>query len=422
MLQSLVIMLREGIEAALVVGLALGYIQKTGRERLRPAVWAGLGLALVASVLGALALQSLPVHEELVEGFLMLVAAVFVGATMIWMHRASTRLSGDIRKSVDEAAARSTGGAWTLGLFIFFMTLREGAEAVLFLSAATVSASGLWSLLGALTGLALAVAFAVAFFKGSIQLDLRRFFLATTFILAVLVVELLLHAYHEFSEAGWLPATQTTMAVVGPAVNNSVLFVLAVMSFPLVLWWTGRKDAAAQAPASASDAHGPEARKARALATRRRAWGAAWIGASAVVLALLVAQHVRSQRELVRPEALPVTFADGVAVIPFSALPPDHQQHYVADFGDDAMRFFVYVVKDGPNAGPRACLDACEMCGDKGYVQQQDRMICINCGAEIFPPSLGQSGGCNPIPLEFEVSGGDLVVKEADLRAAAARW
>jgi len=409
-LQSLIIALREGIEAALVVGLTLSYLQRTGRRDLRGAVFAGVGLAVLGSVLGALALSLLRLSEELVEGILMLVAATFVGTTLAWMHRASRKLSSDIRSKVDEAAGG--GGAWALGLFVFFMIVREGAEMVLFLAAVSLSSSGLLTLAGTALGLALAIAFAVAFFRGALELDLKRFFGVTTFILAVLVVELLLHAYHEFSEIGLLPATHLTMAIVGPAVKNSVLFVMALVLAPIVALVVPGSKPAETAPA---EADGPEARLQRAASSRRRRWVVTYAVGILVVGGLLLADWIAGRRALVLPPSQAVQLEGGVLRLDAAALSADEQHRYVVDVSGVPVRFFVWKI----GHEPRVALDACEICGPIGYVQQERQLICVNCGAEIYPPSLGQQGGCNPIPLPFEMDGATLVIPRAALEAAA---
>lgn len=415
MLQSLVITLREGIEAALIVGLTLSYLEKTGRRDLKPAVWHALGLAILGSVIGALLLQSVvSVSEELVEGTLMLVAAVFVGTTMLWMHRAGKRLAGDIRQKVDAAGERRGGGAWALGLFVFFMVMREGAETVLFLSAISLSSSGASSLLGAALGLALAAAFALAFFKGAIQLDFRRFFLATTFILGVLVVELLLHSYHEFAEIGWLPANQSTMAIVGPAVKNSVLFVFALLALPMVLYLAPSSERAKDADVS-TGASGPEARKLRADAFRRKAWGVAFLATGSTIIGLLFFDYLESKKMSEPGKATILAVEGNVVRVPLEGLEADKQHLFVVDIGDHPVRFFVFVA----GHEPKVCLDACEICGSTGYVQDGRQLICINCGAEIYPPSLGQSGGCNPIPLPFTLVDGAVVISRSALEAGA---
>ena len=344
----------------------------------------------------------------------MLVAAIFVGTTMLWMHHAGKRLSGDIRQKVDAAGEAGGGGAWALGLFVFFMVMREGAETVLFLSAISLSSSGVSSLLGALLGLALAALFALAFFKGAIQLDLKRFFFATTFILGVLLVELLLHSYHEFAEVGWLPANQSTMAIVGPAVKNSVLFVFALLALPMVLYLAPSSTRATAADASA-DAAGPEARKARADAFRRKAWGTAFLAIGSLVIGLLFFDYLDSKKMSEPGMATKLVLEGGLVKVALEGLEADKQHLFVVDVDGHPVRFFIFVL----GHEPKVCLDACEICGSTGYVQDGRQLTCLNCGAGIYPPSLGQSGGCNPIPLPFTLIDGAVVVSLEALQASA---
>src|SRR6185369_6761961 len=121
MLEALVIVLREGVEAALVVAIVLSYLKKTGREALTPWVWAGVGLALIGSVAGAITLDRLKLDSETLEGPLMLIGAVFVFTLVWWMNKAAKGLKREIESKVEVAAARTEGQAgWGVLLFALF--------------------------------------------------------------------------------------------------------------------------------------------------------------------------------------------------------------------------------------------------------------------------------------------------------------
>ena len=133
MLQALVVTLREGVEAALIVGITLVYLAKIGRPQLRRVVYWALGAALAASMAGAVVLSRTGFNQDVFEGWVMLLAAFFV-VTMIWfMARAARTLKGQIETKVGSLAG--TGSKIGLFLFVFLMVLREGVETVLILSA-----------------------------------------------------------------------------------------------------------------------------------------------------------------------------------------------------------------------------------------------------------------------------------------------
>ncbi len=243
MLQSFVVMLREGVEAALVVGIILVALERTGRKDLKRPVWLGLGLAVLASVAAAIALPLLPIREETYEGALYWVSAAFVISMLLWVHRHARTLKRAIEEKVSAAASATASGgtrreAWGLGGFAFLMLFREGAEAVMFLAAVKLTTEAMLAFIGTVLGLAASVAFGVLFVRGTLRIDLRRFFAVTQWVLALFVVQLVVNGYHELSEAGVLPATQRSMALVEPIVRNNVFFVAALASIPLLIWLT----------------------------------------------------------------------------------------------------------------------------------------------------------------------------------------
>src|SRR5882757_245919 len=148
MLEALVITLREGVEAALIIGITLAYLAKIGRSELNRTVYAGLVSAFVASIGIAVALSKTNFNPDLFEGWIMLVAAFFV-VSMVWfMSRAAKSLKGNIERKVGGLA--DNGSRVGLFLFVFLMVLREGVETVLILSAVSLTTSELLSFLGTL--------------------------------------------------------------------------------------------------------------------------------------------------------------------------------------------------------------------------------------------------------------------------------
>ena len=159
MLSAFIIALREGVEAALVVGIILVYLSRTGRTHLSRFVWGGVALATALSLAVAVALDRFQISEDGFEGVLLLVAAFFVVTMIVWMNRVARNLKKDIEKKVEEYAGRAGSAAgWGIGLFVFLMVLREGAELALILRAVEVSTEGLQTWIGTAAGIAAAAA------------------------------------------------------------------------------------------------------------------------------------------------------------------------------------------------------------------------------------------------------------------------
>lgn len=208
MFPSLLIGLREGLEAALIVGLVLGVLQKMDKNEYKPIIWYGVAAATLISVLSALAIQLVGARlegraEEIFEGLTMFLAAAVLTWMIFWMQRMSRQMQKGLENEVRTAVQQSQ----TLGLFgiAFFAVLREGIETALFLSAAAMTASTRESLIGGLIGIFIAILLGWALFASTIRLDIRRFFQVTSVLLILFAAGLLTHGVHEFYEAGLIP-------------------------------------------------------------------------------------------------------------------------------------------------------------------------------------------------------------------------
>ncbi|HYU34134.1 MAG TPA: Fe-S-containing protein [Thermoanaerobaculia bacterium] len=421
MFESLIVSLREGVEAALVVGIIVAFLRKEGYDRYLGMVWAGIGAATVASLLGAWALYRWAVNEEAFEGLLYLGSALVVGSMMVWMWRHSHALSGEMKGSLARILAheRTASAAAGLFAFTFLMVFREGVETVFFLSALSLTTSGLMASLGVLIGLGTAVVFGVLFVRGSLRIDLGRFFKITGIALGIFVLQLLVNGYHELSEAGWVPANETTMATIGPLVRNEVFFIAAVVLLPLVMLLVpGRGRGGAEA---VSVTGGAEARLERAQASRQAR--ARVLGASLgiVILAVLGLGFVYAQAPAALSPAEPVSFAaDGRVHIPLASFHGTALRRFSVRVDGQAVRFIAVPIEEGGEIA--TAFDACDICGPRGYFQDGTSIVCLHCGSAIYPPSIGHSGGCNPAPLAARVEGGELVIARADLAAGAPRF
>jgi high-affinity iron transporter len=426
MFESLIVTLREGVEAALMVGIIVAFLRKEGSERYLGAVWAGIVTATAASLAGAYLLRGAVLNEEVFEGLLYVVSAILVATLLLWMWRHSHALSGEMKGSLARILARegakgARSVALGLFLFTFLMIFREGIETVLFLSALSLTTTGLLSFLGATIGLALAVVFGVLFVRGSVRIDLGRFFKITGIALLIFLLQLLLNGYHELSEAGWLPANERTMATVGPLVKNEFFFVIAVLALPLLMLLIpgrGGRSGRNETPPieGAAEANPADLRLARAAGRRQgraRAWGAT-LGIA--ILAILGLGFVYAQPPASLSAATPVEVtggSGGVVRIPLASFHGQKLERFVVQIDGRPVRFIAVPVDSQGHIA--TAFDACLICGARGYYQEGSGIFCLHCGSVINPASIGRAGGCNPIPLASRVEGRDLVLAAADL-------
>jgi len=422
-MEALVITLREGMEAALVVGLILTYLNRTGRDALRRWLYAGLGLAVIASILGAVgfSLAGFDPENEVLEGTLLAIAAVLVFSLVVWMWRASRGIKQRVESQLEaltasDVQARRQG--WGLLAFVFFMVFREGVEMILFLAALSLAETpDLVGLIGGLAGLGLAVLFGILFVKGSLRINLRRFFAVTGFVLMVLVARLAAGSLHEFFEVGLLPSTPSLLAVIGFIVKDSTstLILIALVTLPVLTMLPEmrlRPEVLAELPNETR----PERRKRLATLYRSRNWQAALVSVTlATVLPLGTAAYAIG-RAGYRPEPQAVTVrADRMVHIPVESLAPGQLNLYFYQ-GAEVNVTFMVIKRD--EADIAVALNACGICPPRGYHQEGNVLICDNCNAPINVETVGMPGGCNPIPLSASLAGVEVLIAAADLEGA----
>ncbi len=416
MFETLTITLREGIEAALVIGIILAYLGKTNKQTQKKYVYAGIIAAVAGSIATAVVIQLLKAEwSDFVGGLMFFVAAFFLATMLIWMHRTSKHIKQDIEQGIEGALNK-----WqTLGVLAltFVMIYREGAEIVLFLSATTKEAGPLVALEGT-TGLALAALFGYMFIKGSMRMNLGRFFKITGIMLAIIIFQLIAGGIHEWSEVGVITLNPIGMSIIGPLVKDSasIVFTGIMLGFLVLLFvmvpWKQQIDIHAL--------EGIEKRKALGAARRERTRKIV----TGIIAGLLILIFVSSQISALptgtdpAPEKLsaagdvvkiPATSADGNLhkyVCDMQNMPANCPMH--GSDGKANVRILAIQKTDGSTA---VAYDACNLCGAVGFVQEGDQLICKRCGAPIDRDTVGQEGGCNPLPVRNTVNNSQIMIK-----------
>jgi FTR1 family protein len=414
-LSAFLIALREGVEAALVVGIILVYLSRTGRQQLARFVWSGVAAAAALSLAVAIALQRWQISEDGFEGVLLLVAAFFVVTMIVWMNRVARHLKKDIESKVEAYAAKAGQAAgWGIFFFVFLMVVREGAELALILRAVELSSEGLQTWIGTAAGIAAAVAVGVFFFKGTLRVQLSRFFAVTSVILMLVALQLALTGVHELSEARWLPSSKNEMAVIGPIVNNEIFFFVFVFGAAALLifreWQTVSHSRAAQEASTNAEKRLVESRN-----RRQRRWMAAAAVASLAVILVLTADFIYARANSAPPSARLIAASGKQVRVPISDVDDGKLHIFLTDAGGQSLRFLVIKKSNGWGTA----LDACRICGAEGYRQDGQNVICRHCGSAIYVPTIGEAGGCNPIGVPARVEGTDLVLDTAALTLAA---
>lgn len=201
------IMLREGIEAALIVGIIASYLKQTGRPHAVPWVWVGIVLAVLLCAAVAAAIvwtgREYPQkQQELLEGVVALIAVAILTSMVFWMKKAGKSIKGELQHSIDAALEKGKGWTWGLVGMAFLAVAREGLESVFFLLAIVQQDPTRVALVGASLGLALAVALGFAMYYGSIRMNLQRFFRITSVFIIFVAAGLLAGSLAKLHEAG----------------------------------------------------------------------------------------------------------------------------------------------------------------------------------------------------------------------------
>jgi high-affinity iron transporter len=219
MLATFFLMLREGLEAALIVGIVAAYLVKIGRRDALPKVAIGVGAAIGLSVaiglVVTLTIERLPILvQDTLEGIAALLAVAVLTWMLFWMRRQGRALKGELEHGVDLAISEGTTAA-LVGL-AFVAVIREGVETVLFLiPILSFNGTGVDTVLGGLLGLAVAAGFGWAIFVAGARVNLRRFFTVTGTVLIFVSAGLVAFAIAEFGEAGLFANTGATFDLNG---------------------------------------------------------------------------------------------------------------------------------------------------------------------------------------------------------------
>ncbi|HNM38067.1 MAG TPA: FTR1 family protein, partial [Anaerolineales bacterium] len=208
--------LREGLEAALIIGIVLGALQKIRRTDLAPALWMGTLAALGVSILTAVILTLFGLSledgaEQIYEGITMLLAAGILTWMIFWMSGQAKNIKTELEDGINKAVA-TTGKRAVFGL-AFLAVVREGVELALFITAAffagnseNVTTNIILTLTGVVLGLGTAVLLGWSLLAATARLNLRRFFQITGYLLILFAAGLVAHGIHEFNEVGWIPS------------------------------------------------------------------------------------------------------------------------------------------------------------------------------------------------------------------------
>jgi high-affinity iron transporter len=275
MIPTLVIALREGVEASLIVGIIAAFLVKEGRGDAIKQMWMGvaiavalcIGIAVLLRVVG----EQLPQREqEGLETVIGLIAVSAVTYMIVWMRRHARGIKAELEGHA--TAALAVGSTMALVAMAFLAVLREGFETSVFLLAAFQDASDTTAAgAGATIGLIAAIAIGLGIYRGGVRINLSRFFRVTGLILVFVAAGLLATSLHTAHEAGWFnglqgqavdlswlvqPGTISGSLLTGmlglqpqPTVGETLIYLLYAVPMTLYVLWPDRLRPRRRAPA-----------------------------------------------------------------------------------------------------------------------------------------------------------------------------
>ncbi len=224
MITSILLSLREGLEAALIISVVLGALRRAGRADLHRWLWAGVASAILVSLATAALLRLVDAElvgkaEQIFEGSTLLLAAVVLTWMIFWMRGEAGHMRSRLESNVRQAATTQGGGA--LYLLAFIAVVREGIELALYLTAASLSLTGMQTLLGTAIGLSAACLTGYLIYTTTLKLNLQRFFQITGLILILFAAGLVGRSVAEFNEAGLIPAIVNPIWDLNPVLSDN---------------------------------------------------------------------------------------------------------------------------------------------------------------------------------------------------------
>lgn len=219
-LGSFIVLFRECFEAALIVGIILSFLNRTGQQQFIKTVTYGVIAAIFASIAMGVAFNMLSIEfegktEQIFEGITMLVTALLLSTMIVYMMRVKPGV-----KQIESEAVQSIGGgnAWGLFALVFFSVFREGVETVLFMIGLDLTGSSN-GLLGGILGAAVGIGLVYLIFQGIIRLNFKMLFNVTNALLILIASGLVAHGIHELQEAGYVPIVIEHLWDINPALN-----------------------------------------------------------------------------------------------------------------------------------------------------------------------------------------------------------
>lgn len=398
------------VPLAMLMALAAKKTADSGMQK----VWQGIrwgiigALFIVVAKLGTKNAVSREVYESLVTVFALIGELGLI--IFLWRGEAKTDRLGKPTQSM-------------LFLVVLTLTLYHAFSLLLFpvsvvqASDTAFSLDVLLRMAGFLVGISLTVLTGLAVRKAGEALTFRSILIAISIQFAAIVLQQLIFLTQVMMARRFLPNTRGLMDIMAPLINHQHMFVFLMFAvifiLPLALILQRRPDK----PAGANPA---QYRQLLMGVRRQKRWGLAIVIGLLVMLSIstLGKSYAEKTEELV--PAVTVTAVDGQIRIPLPEISDGHLHRFVYRASSGEMVRFIIIQKGGSAYG--VGLDACEICGPTGYFERDGQVVCKLCDVVMNKATIGLKGGCNPIPIEYKVDEGSILVAQSGLEKERERF
>lgn len=413
LLQSLLPVLQNAASAIIPLAMLLAFVSKQPGA-LTQWFWPGVMLGTSGSlVVAILKLAAIIKTREVFEAGVLTLALAAEVLLLFFCWRACRR--------APETAGKIP--AWVVFFVPVTLGLYRGLDFFLFSSIIVLpQAEWVWADFwlqssGVLLGLGLAMLTGFVVFRVALILPAREIFVAAAVSFAVIMAQQAVAVVQVLLVRGIIPMKKWLLAVMVPLINHDNWFLFALLTVTLLLpIFLFRR----QKPAQAAGLNPAQYRKLLAAARKQLRWGAAGMASVLLVFFMVTAGKAYADQKVELSPAVPVTAQKGEVVISLESVKDGrlHRFAYTASTGTTVR--FIIVKKGGSAYG--VGLDACEICGPTGYYERDNEIICKLCDVVMNKATIGFKGGCNPVPLEYKVLAGNIVIPAQVLETEKRRF
>jgi uncharacterized membrane protein len=414
-LQTFIPVVQNVTAAVIPVAMVLAFLGKRQQENFKSWVWHGVICGLLSSfTIVILRLSSTFIKREVYECGVLSVALLAEILLLIFFWRARKKGYPDINITIPGKVIFTV--AFTLFLYRGFEFFIFPAN-ILIAANPLISLDVLFKMIGCLLGFGLALLTGIAVFRVARVLPVKSLLTVTTVGFIVIIAHQLVVVIQVLLGRGIIPMKKWLLGIMIPLINYQTWFLYALfaVTFALVaILYMGRKIT------RQDDLNPAQYRKVLITVRKQLNWGAVIAVNLLLVFILSTAGKAYADQKVEITPAVPVSAVQGAIAIPLEKVSDGRLHRFSFRASNGTTLRFIIIKKSGSAYG--VGLDACDICGPTGYYEREDQVVCKLCDVVMNKATIGFKGGCNPVPLEYKMTAGKLVIPAAALEKEKGRF